>query len=166
MKAVALGHLNDYVSDAAELSKTEGLFRMFSLPHEFPNEWHHLFNPEPDSENQILQLGSLKERFPFFAQSQQIDSAKIVDFRLFTIEEGLQSSISILKSGQAETLADNPTFSSDLSQGAQTGVLHQYFVTDLSEELSGFCGIQFNQDEPLTKEKLKDAWLVVKYQIG
>jgi hypothetical protein len=162
MKTEALGHLNDYVGKAAELSKTDGLFRMFSLPHEFPNEWHHLFNTEPDSENPIFHLGNLKERFPFFAQSQQINPVNIVDIRLFAPVGGLQ--MSILKSDQAETLADNQI---DLSEGAQTGSLHQYFVTDLSEELTGFWGIQFTtQDEPLTKNNLKDAWLVVKYKIN
>ncbi len=67
MKTVALNHLNEYVCNAAELSKTEGLFRMFSLPHEFPNEWHRMFNPESDAGNQILHMGNLKERFPFFS---------------------------------------------------------------------------------------------------
>ena len=82
MKAAALDHLNYYVENAAELSKTDGLFRMFSLPHEFPNEFHRLFNPEPDAENQVLHLGNLKEIFPFFAQSQ--GSVNIVDFRLYS----------------------------------------------------------------------------------
>ena len=79
-------------------------------------------------------------------------------------KEGLP--ISILKSDQAEALANNSPFSSDFSEGAQTGSIRQFVVTDLSEELTGFWGIQFiTQDEPLTKEQLKDAWLVVMYEM-
>ncbi len=137
---------------------------MFSLPHEFPNEWHRIFNPEPDAGNQILHMGNLKERFPFFAQSQQIDSVKLIEVRLFTPTDGLH--IFLLQSAQAEPLAEIP--GADCSEGALTGNLLQYVITDLSEELTGFWGIRFNkvnQDGPITKEQLKDAWLVVKYEM-
>lgn len=164
MKTAALEHLSDYVGNAAELSKTQGMFRMFSLPNEFPNQWHRLFNSESDAEHQMLHLGNLIQRFPFFAQSQEINSVNIVEVRFFTTQEGF--AMRILKSDQVETLADNPTFSSDFSEGAQTGKLRQYVVTEVSEPLPGFWGIQFNQDEPITEAQLNDAWLVIKYEIN
>ncbi|HNP50798.1 MAG TPA: neuraminidase-like domain-containing protein [Nitrosomonas nitrosa] len=169
MKTAALGHLDEFVSSAEELSKTEGLFRMFSLPHEFPNEWHRLFNPEPGTENQqILHLGNLKERFPFFAQSQQIKSVSIVEIRLFTptpaesTAEDLQ--ISILRSDQIETLADNLV--ENFSGGAEVGNFKQYVITDLLADLTGLWGVQFGQNqEVFTKDQLSNAWMVVKYQL-
>lgn len=161
LKSAAIDHLNDYVLNAEELSKTEGLFRMFSLPHEFPNEWHRLFNPEPGSTNQILRLGNLKERFPFFAQSSQVSSVKLVEIRLFIPVEA--ENLQILKSTEIEALPGNSVGS--VSNGTGVGNLQEY-VIDLSvEDLFGFWGIQFAQDEPLSKEQLSDAWMVVKYII-
>lgn len=164
LKAAAVAHLNDFVSNAEELSKTEGLFRMFSLPHEFPNEWHRLFNPLSGSESQILHLGSLKERFPFFAQSRKIASVDIVEFRLFIPAQPEDLQMIILKSDQIEILPGNSVGES--LPGAAIGNLQQYVITGLSEDLTGFWGIQFNREGgPLTKEQLSDTWLVIKYQI-
>ena len=161
LKAAALAHLDTYVSAAEDLSKTNGLFRMFSLFHEFPNECHRLLNPAPNSENQILVLGNLKERFPFFAQSSQVASVEVVDIRLFTPGSGLQPVI--LKANHPELTPDDQFL--ELSTGTPIGNLQQYVVTDESEDLNGFWGIQFLQEEPVTKEHLRNAWLVMKYQI-
>lgn len=161
LKTAALAHLNKYVANAAELSKNEGLFRMFSLPHEFPNEFHRLLNPEPNSENQILKLGNLKERFPFFVQSPQIIT-ELADFRLYIPEEGMQ--MNLLHSQQAETLIENSI--EDFQSGTPTETLYQYVITDMEEDLTGYWGIQFNTEESITKDQLKNAWLVIKYQIS
>ncbi len=88
------------------------------------------------------------------------------DVRLFTPTGGLQ--ICLLQSEQAELLADPDTPWTDCPEGALTENLLQYVITDLSKELTGFWGIRFNkvnQDGPITKEQLKDAWLVVKYEM-
>jgi hypothetical protein len=163
LKAAALNHLNYYAKNAMELSKTEGLFRMFSLYHEFPNECHRLLNPEPDAEHQILHLGNLKERFPFFAQSSLINSVEIVDIRLFTYATNWQPRV--LKAVQSEMVIENPDFSEDFAPGASVGNLQQYFLSDQGIGLIGFWGIQFNQVEPVTKDQLSNAWLVIKYQL-
>ena len=165
LKTAALTHLDSYVGAAEKLSMTEGLFRMFSLPHEFPNEWHRLLNPEPNSTSQSLFLGNLLERMPFFAQSQQIESASMVEIRLFTQTEGLQMSLLKSSSNQTETLIES---SGDVftTTGPFVENLQQYVITGLSHELSGFWGIQFlQQDQPITKDQLSDAWLVIKYKI-
>ncbi|SFK87173.1 hypothetical protein SAMN05216302_101845 [Nitrosomonas aestuarii] len=168
MKAEAVKQLNNYVSKAEDLSKTEGLFRMFSLPHEFPNEWHRLFYPPPVAGNQILHLGNLIERFSFFVQSQQVKSAKIVEIRLFipapseSTGENLQ--ISILRSDQIETLADSLV--ENFSSGTEVKNLQQYVITDFLADLNGFWGVQFGQNqEVVTKDQLSNAWMVVKYQL-
>lgn len=106
-------------------------------------------------------MGDLKSKFPFFVQNPQIGSIEIVEIRLFTPAVDLQ--MGIQKSNQIESW-DNPTVSLDLSSGASTGSLQQYVITDLSEDLSGFWRIRF--DQTVTQNQFNDAWLVVKYQIG
>ena len=164
LKVAALEHLQEYVGNVAELSKTEGLFRMFSLPHEFPNAWHRFLNPVPDTEIQLLELGDLKERFPFFVQSTQISEVEVTDIRLFTPAEGLV--ISLVRSTNMESLTDAPEFNTEFGTGPSVEALQQYALTDLTESLTGFWGIRFNQAEPITKDQNGDAWLVIKYGVS
>lgn len=162
LKEAALAHLDTYVSTAEELSNTDGLFQMFSLFHEFPNECHRLLNAAPNSENHILALGNLKERFPFVVQSSQVESVEVADIRLFTPGSGLQPVI--LQADHPELVSDDQIL--ELSSGSVIGNLQQYVVTDEAVDLNGFWGIQFLQEEPITKEHLRNAWLVMKYQIA
>lgn len=162
LKTAAVNHLDTYVMNATELSKTEGLFRMFSLAHEFPNEWHRFLTT--DSDTPLLHLGKLKERFPFFAKSQEVTST-VKEVRLFTTVGNLE--LSILRENQVELLGNNPGDALTPAPGTLTGSLKQYVNTDLSDgDLIGFWALQFPEMEPTVKEQLKDAWLVMKYQIG
>ena len=47
-------------------------YRLFSLRHEFPNEWHTFLNPEPNKE-QVLELSLLTDRFPFRLQNKKFN---------------------------------------------------------------------------------------------
>ncbi|MCA1990905.1 MAG: Tc toxin subunit A, partial [Coleofasciculus sp. S288] len=102
LKTAAIDHLKEYVQNAAELSKREGLFRMLSLKHEFPDEWYRFLHPEPDVTNQVFVLGNLKERLPFFANSQKVSGLQVQSVMLFAPIEGL--TVSLLRSDQAENL--------------------------------------------------------------
>jgi hypothetical protein len=50
----------------------EGLDRLFSLRHEFSNEWHRLLYPSVDGATQAVTLPLLVERFPFVVQGRAI----------------------------------------------------------------------------------------------
>ncbi|MEO1396820.1 MAG: neuraminidase-like domain-containing protein [Cyanobacteria bacterium J06634_5] len=163
LKTAALDHLMAYVEDASELSKREGLFRMLSLRHEFPTEWHRFLTPEPEAASQLIVLGSLKDRLPFFANNQKVTSLKIQSVMLFTPMEGLTASL--LRSDQAEDLNVDMEPVVELGLGASIDQLQQYEASDIDEELNGYWALQISEPIPLTAEMIKDAWLVMKYQI-
>ncbi len=165
LKNVALENLASYVEDAAALSKQEGLFRMLSLKHEFPDEWHRLLHPGAGAEveNTVFNLGSLRDRLPFFANSKNISNLSIHSIRLFTYAEDL--TVTALRSddpnpGTLTPIGPEPT----LAAGAEVGQLQQYAATDMDQDLNGFWGLQFDQNQ-LTPDALKNAWLVIKYQL-
>lgn len=60
-KNSAITHLREYfaMDDA-----TPG-FRMFSLRHDFPNEWHRFLNPVNEDDGNVLEFELNKEHFPF-----------------------------------------------------------------------------------------------------
>uniref|UniRef100_UPI00190EA1E6 Tc toxin subunit A-related protein n=1 Tax=Calothrix rhizosoleniae TaxID=888997 RepID=UPI00190EA1E6 len=163
LKTTALEHLMNYVQNASELSKREGLFRMLSLKHEFPTEWHRFLNPQPEAENQVLVLGNLRNRLPFFANNQKVSELEIQSVMLFVPVDGL--TVSLLHSEQAENFDANNADSIELGAGAAINQLKQYVATDLSEDFNGSWALQVNHSEPLTADTLKDAWLVIKYQL-
>ena len=172
LKTAALDHLENYVQNASELSKREGLFRMFSLKHEFPSEWHRFLHPEPGTENQMLVLGSLKDRLPFFANNQKVSSLTVQSVMLFTPIKELTASL--LRFQKAEDLdnVDAEPIPITLEQGAAINQLQQYEASDVNQNLNGFWALQVNlpvsevnQPVPLTADQLQDAWLVIKYQL-
>jgi len=161
MKSAALEHLASYVNNAAALSKQQGLFRMLSLKHEFPDEWHRLLHPESEEENAVFVLGSIRDRLPFFANSQTVTGLEVNSMMLFSHAAGLE--ISVLHADTLENLdTDSAIF--ELSTGADVGQLTQYVASDQQEDLNGIWGLQFSQDS-LDTDNLNNAWLVVKYSL-
>ncbi|MCI0563765.1 MAG: hypothetical protein MN733_35270 [Nitrososphaera sp.] len=165
LRTAALDHLMSYVQNASDLSQQEGLFQMLSLKHEFPSEWHRFLNPAPEAENQRLVLGRPKDRLPFFAKHQNVASVEAQSVRLFAPMEGL--TLRLLRWSQADNLNAEPESNIELSPGASISTnLHQYVpTTDMAEDLNGFWALQVDQPLPLTADALKDAWLVIKYQL-
>ncbi|WP_232826397.1 neuraminidase-like domain-containing protein [Cyanothece sp. BG0011] len=166
LKTAAIEHLNEYVKNASELSKREGLFRMFSLKHEFPSEWHRFLNPQPETESQILILGNLRERLPFFANSQKVNNVVIESVMLFVPPIDNELTVSLFRFDQAENFDvenTNPTIT--LDAGAKIGQLKQYTATDQEEDINGHWIIKVDEPVPFPTEILNDAWLVIKYQM-
>jgi len=61
--------LNTMVLAEAE---RRGLDRLFSLRHEFPNEWHRLLHPPGESDVPAVTLPLVAERFPFVFQGRTL----------------------------------------------------------------------------------------------
>lgn len=163
LKNAALENLSSYVEDAALLSKQEGLFRMLSLKNEFPNEWHRLMNPTSETAESIFDMGNLRERLPFFANSQKISECRVNSVMLFTSIQGL--SISVLKSENPENLnTTDAQFSAEMANGAAIESLQQYVITDQDENLDGYWGLQFDQNQ-ITSAEMTNSWLVVRYEL-
>ncbi len=75
LKEAAVTRVEEIVKDA----QSSGLTRLFSLKHDFPNEWHQFINSDEDFKTIIK-----KEYFPYLAQSFEITINKI---ELFSIKD-------------------------------------------------------------------------------
>ncbi len=166
LKTAAIEHLNEYVKNASELSKREGLFRMFSLRHEFPSEWHRFLNPKPETESQILILGNLRERLPFFANSQKVNNVTIQSIMFFVPPIDNELTVSLFRFDQAENVdIENIEPTITLGVGANISQLKQYTATDQEQDINGFWALVVNEAEFITADVLSDAWLVIKYVV-
>ena len=61
--------------DAVIVPERDGLQRLFSLKHEFPNEWYHFLHPTDGTSAVTLDLGT--ERFPFRFRGRSIDITEV-----------------------------------------------------------------------------------------
>jgi hypothetical protein len=78
----AVTEMNNDLAGMMQLAKDRsGLIRMFSLRHEFPNQWHQLVSP-PATGSRTISLAAGKERFPYFTSSGTIAPQEV---RVFTI---------------------------------------------------------------------------------
>ncbi|HEU5104043.1 MAG TPA: hypothetical protein VFU22_33735, partial [Roseiflexaceae bacterium] len=68
LKNAARSALQNALKDAVQFPQ----HRLFSLRHEFPNQWYHFLHPANTSGNQTLSLPLDKDRFPFLFQSKTI----------------------------------------------------------------------------------------------
>lgn len=160
LQSEALKHLKTFVKDAEELGKREGLFRAFSLKHEFPNEWYRFLNPETGQAHELV-LGNLYERLPFFAKHASVKSVTLNSAMVFTTAKGLNT---LKLKASADSEGEN------LAAGARIGKMEQYTVESLSMPLKP----QPNQAIPswrmssdnLPAMDMVDLVLVLKYAIA
>jgi hypothetical protein len=64
LRSEASTYVQDWINDATELGKEEGLFALIDLKRDFPNEWRKAFGSTPPS----MTLPNLSERLPAFVK--------------------------------------------------------------------------------------------------
>ena len=68
---------------AGPLPIQENLLRLFSLKHEFSNEWYRFLHPPEMADTQTLQLNLTPERFPFQFRGRTIEISEVELFLKF-----------------------------------------------------------------------------------
>jgi len=71
LKAPAADSVQDYVKSVEELSRDEGLFAIFDLKNDFPNEWHAANNPAAGATERVMTIGKLNEKLPIFTKGRE-----------------------------------------------------------------------------------------------
>jgi hypothetical protein len=61
--------------------------RLFSLKHEFPDEWHKFLNTPAPNNDQVLQLDLKPSRFPYLISNSKFDITNVALF----VDSGLAS---------------------------------------------------------------------------
>lgn len=148
LQAAAVDNLTGYLKRAEELSKGEGLYQLFSLKHEFPNEWYQFFNPA-NGDGQQLKLQNLKSRMPYFTKTPAVTGIDVEAIELFVKGNDVSVKLNGDTLGNAEAV----------------GTLKHY--------ATGNTVPTFNDDwtftpaaGAITKDDLQDAWVVVRYIVN
>ncbi len=67
LKQVAIENLQDGLNQLVNIAGEQGLFRLFSLRHEFPTEWHRFLQSDDDT----LTVTLTQQHFPFMFQNSR-----------------------------------------------------------------------------------------------
>jgi hypothetical protein len=146
LKQAATRALKDHVASVEDLSREEGLFAIFDLKHDFPNEWYQVLRPVEDPAQRILVLNNLNERLPIFTKGTQKDKIKAIDVYLFTSPDLTSTPTLIRVKGATE------------EEFASFGVKPPYASKDNDIVMD-----TWQLKIPDTQTEIEKMWMVVRY---
>jgi hypothetical protein len=164
LKAPAADSVQDYIKSVEELSREEGLFAIFDLKNDFPNEWHSANNPPAGATERVLTIEKLNEKLPIFTKGRepkQIPAKSIYLFISGSIRDAQGKKVPTVfqLSAIAATQSGIPI---PFKLGEKVGTTLSSFVANDAEAPMGNLKIQI-QD---MKTEIDKMWLVERYVLA
>jgi len=153
LKGAADGFVKDYIKKVEEISSEEGLFTVFDLRHDYPDEWYKATHPATGSTERVMVLDKLIERLPVFTKGRPASAIQATAVSLFT------------PSGPASPLSSSSfkltTTSGEMSfeDGVAVGNMKSFVIQDVGQ-LSGWQLHINDLNAPLDK-----LWMIVRYTL-
>ena len=151
LKAPAADSVQDYIKSVEDLSREEGLFAVFDLKNDFPNEWYSANHPLAGATERVLIIDKLNEKLPIFTKGREPKNILAKNIYLFVSDAISAPSIAITQSGVDVTLLP----------GKSAGSM-KLFVKDVADAPMGNLKITI-QD---TKTVIDKMWLVERYVLS
>jgi len=147
LQQAATGFIANYIKSVEELSKEEGLFAVFDLRHDFPNEWYKATHPVSGATERIMVLDNLIDRLPVFTKGRDANKIQATDVYLFTPSTLAATSLTITADSGDLSFIDGPPVESLKS-----------YVSQNVNKMSGWQ-LQIND----TNTSLEKLWMIVRY---
>jgi Tc toxin complex TcA C-terminal TcB-binding domain/Neuraminidase-like domain len=148
LKAPAAGSVEDYIKSVEELSREEGLFAVFDLKNDFPNEWYDANHPPAGATERVLAIDKLNEKLPIFTKGREPKNIPAKNIYLFASGSIPASSIAATQGGVDITF----------TPGTTVGTMKSFVANDVEASI-GDLKIKI-QD---TKTVIDKMWLVERY---
>lgn len=176
-----LKHLGEYINKPTGNGQ-DPFVRLFSLRHEFANEWFSFLNQEDQFGNQVLNVNLSSNRYSFFDSKRTIKISKVI-LLAKSKEPGLTSKgLGLLSSAEVPMqpiLPNPPTDPGQVGKNknanvqAMVGIISNDLVQTTFEYSAGQIDTgQFIIINPkssnflLTKDGIKDLIMIVSYQLS
>jgi hypothetical protein len=136
--------------------------RLFSIRHEFPNEFYAFLNQPDAAGNQILALDLMASRFPYFASLGTISISKLEIFADMNIEGSNDFSFSVNSNTNTAII--------DCTTDNNYGSLLHGTIQNYSAQISSSMDLKMTIENKagntqLTNQNLKDLFLAIHYAI-
>ena len=148
LRAPAENSVKDFINGAVELSRDEGLFALFDLRHDFPNEWYKSTQPPPGATERVVVLGDVFERLPIITRGKKIQAT---DVYLFTNAALKADALTLVQGTDEFPFADSTA----------AGAMKSFVVKDISRPMSGWQ-VKIND----VKVNIDTLWLVARYKLS
>jgi hypothetical protein len=148
LKAPAAGSVQDYIKSVEELSREEGLFAVFDLKNDFPNEWYAANHPPAGATERVLSIDKLNEKLPIFTKGRLPKNILATNIYLFVSGSIPLTSIAAIQSAVEVTF----------TPGKTVGTMRSLVANDADAPM-GDLKIKI-QD---TKTVIDKMWLLERY---
>ena len=148
LKASAAGSVQDYIKSVEELSREEGLFSVFDLKNDFPNEWYNANHPPAGATERVWTISKLDEKLPVFTKGRPTKNILAKTIYLFVSDSLSVPSIAATQGGVDISFAP----------GKAAGSMKLFVANDIEAPM-GDLQIKI-QD---TKAVIDKMWLVERY---
>jgi hypothetical protein len=149
LKAAAAKSVKEYVKGAADLGDREGLFAIFDLPHDFPNEWYKSTGASGGATRNMV-LNNLLERLPAFTKGAKAEDKKASDIFLFAPNLA-GASLTLPGKGEMNSFGPSPA----------AGKLHALANRDLHCPMTNWQLTLTSGDASAVEQ----CWLVIRYTV-
>jgi hypothetical protein len=137
-----------------ELAEEQGLLRLFSLKHEFPNKWHRFLHPAGATDPHRIELDITTERFPFMFREREISIRKAIFYLKLKTTEGFTA--------PPFTLTIDGGTANDLTFKLEDDIP----TAETAAGFSGKLGVWALQAADLNADVVEDLWMVLKYTVA
>ncbi len=150
---------NNIMASLSTYAAANGLMRIFSTRHEFPNEWYQFLHPATTTDDQVLSLNFSTDRFPFFVQNKNI--------KITSLELAADSSLSSIN-GLTLLPAPTPNSPQNLTLDNKFGaLLHVSMNYTTSNGIPNIWKIINPVANPrITPDQINDAFVILHYMIS
>lgn len=147
LKTAATGALLNYLTSVEDLSQQEGLFTLFDVQHDFPNEWYKATQaPLPaGATSRTLTLANLADRLPVFTRGRKITGVDVILMSTAAFQPGV---FTLTSDG------DDNSFSA----GVKVGDYNAAAIHDAELTINSWTLTIAD-----TTTAWKDMWMVVRY---
>jgi DNA-binding transcriptional MerR regulator len=150
LKSAAADMVQAYIKSVEDLSKEEGLFAVFDLKNDFPNEWYTANHPPAGATERVLTIEKLNEKLPVFTKGRLAKNIQAVDVYLYVSGSLSATSISANQGGLDFTLT--------LEGGSSVGTMKTYVAKDVNAAMD-----EIKITIPDTTTVIDKMWLLERY---
>jgi hypothetical protein len=164
LKVPAVGAVQDYIKRMEQLSRDDGLFAVFDLKNDFPNEWHDAVHPAAGATERVLTVSKLNEKLPVFTKGRLAKDIVASNIYLFisASAQDAQGRVVPVVLPLSAVVAKQGDVDLAFKLGEKVGAKMDMFVANDANASMGDLIIQIKD----MKAVIDKMWLVARYVLA
>jgi hypothetical protein len=172
LRAAAVEDFNTQMNALALAEKRLGLFRVFDLKREYPDEWYRFLHPATAAGDQELKLDDLPDRLPYFTRGFTNKKVRKIEV-VARMKDGDEALYKVMLSPLSSQDDENTWLSLELAQSPTYQGMHMA-LADLAGKTIGFAAwtlkirlasANIDDFKSLPSDAIQELFLIINYTI-